>query len=80
MSSDVTHLTADFRDYLEELVVTRRLCFVQFRKDGDVLAFETRVTDLYAEDGVEYLLLEAGVRVALPDLVDIDGFRFGSLC
>jgi hypothetical protein len=77
--SQATQLSADFRNYLEDLVVTRKPCFVQFRKDGDVLAFEARITDLYTEEETEYLELEGGIRVALPDLVDIDGFNFGRL-
>jgi hypothetical protein len=73
-------ISPDFKAYLEDLVVTQQPCFIQFRSEGgEVLSFETRITDLYREEGEEYLMLNAGLRVLLNQVVDIDGFNFKTL-
>jgi hypothetical protein len=73
--------STDFKTYLQDLVTTQLPCTVQFRNEtGDKQTIKTKITDLYSENGEDYLLLSNSIQISMKQLVDVDGFNFNSLC
>ena len=74
-------ITRNVKEYLEELIVLNKQCALQFRTDSQAtISLQTSLLDLYTDEGIDYLMTSEGLRIALEDLVDVDGMQAHSTC
>ncbi len=74
-------VTRSVKEHLEELIVLNKQCTLQFRTDSQaIISVQTNLLDLYTEERTEYLMTVEGLRIALEDLVDVDGMQAHSTC
>ena len=74
-------ITRNVKEYLEELIVLNKQCTVQFKTNSQAtISLQTSLLDLYTDEGIEYLMTSDGLRIALEDLVDVDGMQAHSTC
>lgn len=74
-------ISCDFHDLLEDLATTRRQAQVRFLDDdGAVQHRHAGVSDVYARDGAEYLLLSNGEQVRLDRLLAVDKSHLSDFC
>ncbi len=74
-------ITRNVKEHLEELIVLNKQCALQFRTDAQAtISLNTSLIDLYTDEGTEYLMTADGLRIALADLVDVDGMQAHRTC
>ena len=67
-------ISCEFHDLLETRATTRAVSAVVFRNEaGDVERRDAVITDVYARDGQEFLVLGTGETFRLDRLLEIDG-------
>jgi hypothetical protein len=70
-----------FKQYLEDLIITNGRCVLRFRSDNEALTtVEGHITDLYAEEGEEYIMTDLGFRIPLQNLREVNGMPAWDLC
>ena len=69
--TDYTPIHCSDYDQLEALATTRRHVEVVWNEGGEERTERSRITNLYAKDGEEYLELESGTTVRLDRLADV---------
>lgn len=68
-----------FHDRLEELAVTKAECTIEFwDADGVACSLNTRVEDVFARNGEEFIDLASGHRVRLDRLIRVNGHSLPS--
>ena len=73
MTPDDHPISCDVHDVLEALASRRQVADVRFRgADSAVQHRRTVITDLFARDGAEYMVLGSGETVRLDQLVAVD--------
>ncbi|GAB4411679.1 MAG: hypothetical protein OHK0039_17040 [Bacteroidia bacterium] len=69
-----TPIDCSFYDELEALATRRRTCAIAYEDDqGSEQTIEARIQDLRAEQGIEYLLTDSGLKLRLDRLRSVDG-------
>jgi len=71
-------ISCSLHDELESASTLRKLCDVVYRVAGVDTVTTGRIVDLYAREGVEYLLLDNGQEIRLDYLVRLNGQSFGA--
>ena len=64
----------NFKDYLEEMIIVNRPCTIKFRAGNDAITtVESKIIDLYSEEGNSYIMTDIGLRISLDDLREVNG-------
>jgi hypothetical protein len=64
----------NFKDYLEDMIIINRPCVIRFRASNDAITtIESKIIDLYSEEGTSYIMTEIGLRVSLDDIREVNG-------
>lgn len=67
-------ISCAIHDQLEALAVLGRTIRLTYEtRDGTTDQIRSRILDIYASDGAEYLLLETGQRIRLDRIVKFSG-------
>ena len=67
-------INCEFHDLLEAAAVRRAPVLIQYRDDeGIAAALRSRIVDVFASGGAEYLRLASGDTVRLDQLIAVDG-------
>lgn len=67
-------INCEFHDVLEAAAVRRAVVLIQYRDDeGITTALRSRIADVFASGGAEYLQLASGESIRLDQLVAVDG-------
>ncbi len=74
MSQDYTPINCEFHDVLEATSVQRRKAVIAVEDaSGERSVVEARITDLFAQRGVEYMRLDNGDTLRLDRILAVDG-------
>lgn len=69
-------ISCEFHDRLEDLATLRKTVRIRFKDaSGTDQERDVRISDVFAHDGEEFLLLSTGEHVRLDWLVEVDGAR-----
>ena len=69
-------ISCDFHDRLEAHATTRKTALIVFRDgDGQVRSVNAVVTDVYAQNGADYLTTSTGQTLRLDQLIEVDGVK-----
>lgn len=71
-------ISCSLHDELEAAATLRKPCEVIYRVAGVETVMTGRIVDLYARDGVEYLLLDNKKEIRLDHVVRFNGQSFGA--
>lgn len=75
-----TPISCSFHDHLEHWAVRRTTVEVVWTQDGEEQRATTRIVDVYAQAGADYLKLEIGTVIRLDRLVSVDGMLLPDVC
>lgn len=77
-------ISCSFYDFLEAAAARNKEVEVEYyNEDKEVVTITTKVKDLYAKNGEEFIILENGAKFRLDNLVAFDGqvlAEFGGAC
>jgi Rho-binding antiterminator len=77
MSTHYIPISCTFHDRLEAIATMRRPVRIDYRTPaGDVQSIDAGITDLFATNREEYVLLATGEAVRLDRLVRVDDGKF----
>lgn len=64
----------NFKDYLEDMIIINRPSVIRFRASNDAITtIESRIIDLYSEEGNSYIMTDIGLRINLDDIREVNG-------
>jgi Rho-binding antiterminator len=73
---DYHPISCSFHDLLEAHATSGKLVQIRFRDgSGTPQVCSAIITDLFARDGVEYLLMNTGETLRLDQLLEVNGAR-----
>jgi transcriptional antiterminator Rof (Rho-off) len=75
--SHYTPISCSLHDELEAAATLQKLCDIVYRVDGEELTVTGQIADLYAQDQIEYMQLDNGLKIRLDDLIRFNGKAFG---
>jgi Rho-binding antiterminator len=74
--TDYRPISCDYHDLLESFAITRESVQISFRDAEGVLQHRSAViTDVFARDGSEYLVVSTGEAVRLDRLLTVNDFK-----
>lgn len=77
-------ISCSFYDFLEAAASRNKEVKIEYyNKNKELVAVSTKVKDLYAKNGEEFITLENGIKFRLDNLVTFDGqvlAEFGGTC
>ena len=69
-------ISCNYHDLLETLATTHKPALIRYRGvEGGVQERTAAIADVFARNGVEYLVLSTGETVRLDRLLEVDGAR-----
>lgn len=69
-------VSCEFHDLLESLATSGSIARIVFADaEGDVQVRSASISDVYAREGIEYLVTSTGETVRLDRLVEVNGER-----
>lgn len=72
-------VSCEFHDLLESLAISGSIARIVFADaEGDVQVRSASIADLYAREGIEYLVTSTGETVRLDWLVEVNGERLSN--
>lgn len=81
-SSPYTPIDCGFHDRLEHWAVTRQPVEITWRDSADTRTSSSRILDVFAKNGADWLRLADGQIVRLDQVVSVNGMKpsEGSIC
>jgi Rho-binding antiterminator len=79
--SDYQPISCEYHDALESWSVLKSVCEIEYRtQDGSSATIKSRIVDIYARQGEEFLVVETGEAIRLDHLVAVNGQRLPENC
>ena len=67
-------ISCTFHDLLESHAISRKQVDICFRdSNGDAQRCSATITDVFARDGADYLVLSTGETLRIDRLIEVDG-------
>jgi Rho-binding antiterminator len=83
MNTPYTPINCDFYDILEAASTLRQNCEIVYVADDQETIVQGRISNLYALDGEEFMLINDSLRLRLDAIVSVNGVllhSFGTYC
>jgi Rho-binding antiterminator len=69
-----TLVNCDFYDRLEAWATLRQICQIIYRNtNSEKIQVQSRIVDVYAAKGADFLKLEDGVEIRLDKIISVNG-------